>query len=278
MEGLDAGASDYLVKPFTARELLARVGAHLEMARVRKQAAQREAELRAEAEAARDKVVGVLESIQDGFFTLDRDWRFTYVNAAGEQLLGASREEFAGKEPLGTLSGDRGHAWENANTGAPSATRYRSNLRSSTSPWSAGSPSRLTPPSRAGISVYFRDITEQKRRRRLLRESQDRLRAIYDGTYEYIGLLAPDGTLLEANRASLEFADNTREDVVGRPFWDTPWFTATPGAPEPVRESMARAARASLSVSKLPCAGPPASVRLSISLSIRFGTNAAKWC
>ena len=71
---------------------------------------------------------------------------------------------------------------------------------------------------------------------------EERFRAIYDGTYEYIGLLAPDGTLLEANRASLEFAGNTREDVVGKPFWATPWFTPTPGAPEFVRQGVARAA------------------------------------
>ncbi len=38
--GLDAGADDYLVKPFTARELLARISSHLAMARVRKEATQ----------------------------------------------------------------------------------------------------------------------------------------------------------------------------------------------------------------------------------------------
>ena len=59
---------------------------------------------------------------------------------------------------------------------------------------------------------------------------------------EYMGLLAPDGTLLEANRASLEFAGNTREDVIGKPFWDTPWFTSTPGAPEFVRQGVSLAA------------------------------------
>jgi PAS domain S-box-containing protein len=74
-------------------------------------------------------------------------------------------------------------------------------------------------------------------------ESEARLRAIYDGTYEYIGLLAPDGTLLEANRASLEFAGNARGDVIGRPFWDTPWFNPTPGASELVRQGVERAAR-----------------------------------
>jgi signal transduction histidine kinase len=37
LEGLDAGADDYLVKPFSARELLARVRTHLELARVRRE-------------------------------------------------------------------------------------------------------------------------------------------------------------------------------------------------------------------------------------------------
>jgi PAS domain S-box-containing protein len=86
------------------------------------------------------------------------------------------------------------------------------------------------------------DTTERRRAEEALRESQDHLRAIFDGTYEYIGLLAPDGTLLETNRASLTFANNTREEVVGRPFWDIPWFAYTPGAPELVREALARAA------------------------------------
>src|ERR1700761_7415034 len=81
------------------------------------------------------------------------------------------------------------------------------------------------------------------RQHRALLEREQRLRAIYDGTYEYIGVLAPDGTLLEANRASLEFAaGTTREDVIGRPFWETVWFAHTPGAPEQLREAVARAA------------------------------------
>jgi PAS domain S-box-containing protein len=47
IEGMNAGADDYLGKPFSARELVARVGAHLELARVRRDAAAR---LRAAAE------------------------------------------------------------------------------------------------------------------------------------------------------------------------------------------------------------------------------------
>ena len=38
VEGLDAGADDFLVKPFSARELIARVQSHLQLARVRSEA------------------------------------------------------------------------------------------------------------------------------------------------------------------------------------------------------------------------------------------------
>jgi PAS domain S-box-containing protein len=93
-----------------------------------------------------------------------------------------------------------------------------------------------------GVSATLVDISERKRAEAALHESEQRIRAIFDGTYEYIGLLSPDGTLLEANRASLEFARNTRADVVGRQFWRTPWFEGTPGAPEAMREWIARAA------------------------------------
>jgi PAS domain S-box-containing protein len=87
------------------------------------------------------------------------------------------------------------------------------------------------------------DITERKRAEEALLESQGRLRAIFDGTYEYIGLLAPDGTLLETNRASLTFAHYTRADVVGKKFWETPWFGSTPGSPEVLRDGVLRAAQ-----------------------------------
>jgi diguanylate cyclase (GGDEF)-like protein len=51
VEGLDAGADDYLVKPFSARELLARVRTHLELARQRREL-ERELEQRVEARTA----------------------------------------------------------------------------------------------------------------------------------------------------------------------------------------------------------------------------------
>ena len=108
----------------------------------------------------------------------------------------------------------------------------------------------------AGTLVVCQETTErvvtQREREQLLEDrrkaeesllqSAARLKAIYDGTYEYIGLLAPDGTLLETNRASLEFTGSAREQVIGRPFHETPWFVGTPGLPETMRDAVARAA------------------------------------
>jgi DNA-binding NtrC family response regulator/signal transduction histidine kinase len=56
VEGLQAGADDYLVKPFTARELIARVEGHLKLAKLRRETAEREERLRMEAELERQRL------------------------------------------------------------------------------------------------------------------------------------------------------------------------------------------------------------------------------
>jgi signal transduction histidine kinase/DNA-binding response OmpR family regulator len=56
VEGLAAGADDYLVKPFSARELLARVGAHVALHRLRQEASRREQALLADAQAAKGRL------------------------------------------------------------------------------------------------------------------------------------------------------------------------------------------------------------------------------
>src|SRR6202042_2087248 len=50
IEGLDSGADDYLVKPFSARELMARVKSHLAIARIRTGASELERRLQLDAE------------------------------------------------------------------------------------------------------------------------------------------------------------------------------------------------------------------------------------
>src|SRR5581483_3581393 len=96
-EGLEAGADDYLVKPFTARELLARVGSHIAMQRLRQELTARERELRTKAEKAEQQYRAILESISEGFIFLDRDWHILYANEQVAALGGVSLSTILGK-------------------------------------------------------------------------------------------------------------------------------------------------------------------------------------
>ena len=73
-----------------------------------------------------------------------------------------------------------------------------------------------------------------------LRAREARMRSIFETSYQYFAELAPDGTLLDANETSLAGIGQSLSDVVGLPFWDTPWFAATPKAPETIKAIVAR--------------------------------------
>jgi PAS domain S-box-containing protein len=100
-----------------------------------------------------------------------------------------------------------------------------------------------------GILIVCHDVTDEVLATRKLRESEEALResetrlsAIYSSSHEYIGILTPAGVLLDCNRAALEFAGNTWDDVIGRNFWETSLFIHTPEGPEMARQAIAQAA------------------------------------
>jgi len=91
-EGLAEGADDYLIKPFTARELLSRVSSHLRMARMRMEAADTEHTLRMDVAEGKERLERILASIQDAFVSLDARLRYSFVNTNAALLLGAKKE------------------------------------------------------------------------------------------------------------------------------------------------------------------------------------------
>ena len=104
------------------------------------------------------------------------------------------------------------------------------------------------------VPAVLRALTEAEERRKR-REAEDSLRqsekkyelerkyrAILDQTFEFIGLLTPDGTLVEANRAALAIAGVKESDVLGKPFWETPWWTHSREMQDRLRDAIKAAA------------------------------------
>ncbi|MGH7112073.1 MAG: PAS domain S-box protein, partial [Stellaceae bacterium] len=173
VEGLNAGADDYLVKPFSARELLARVAANLEMARLRRTTRQ---SLRQASEETAD----ILESIDDAFFAVDGDWRLTFINHHTEALWGKRREEVLGRPLLELFPHAAGTPLYEAMQEAMRERRAVScealSVAVARGRWVRGA----FYPYRSGISVYLREITEQKQAQEALHASEGRLRLATD--------------------------------------------------------------------------------------------------
>jgi PAS domain S-box-containing protein len=99
VEGLEAGADDYLVKPFNARELLARVRVNLELADLRKELSRREEQRRGAEEIERQWRLfdTALSHSPDSMYIYDLDQRFIYANQALLARWQKSLDEILGK-------------------------------------------------------------------------------------------------------------------------------------------------------------------------------------
>lgn len=166
VEGLRAGADDYLTKPFRAQELVARVTSVLTLASTRREALRVEARLKADRDS-------ILESINEGFLSIDPDWTITYANRAAEKLLAVQRADLLG-----------GHFWTLypalENTAYSVAVRGVMDDRKPEvfdhhyQPWDRWFEVSAYPTTSGGISIYFRDATERKQTLMALHEADRR--------------------------------------------------------------------------------------------------------
>ncbi len=231
VEGIEAGADDYLVKPFTANELRARVRTHIRMAIARRRATEREAALRAEAEAARDRAISVLESITDGFIALDRDWRITYVNGEAERLNGMRREEMLGKNHWEIFPSAVGSAIHTELLRAADR-RIAVDFENYYTPWRRWFHVKAYPGENGGLSVFFEDITARKTAEGLLRQSEERFREMIDALPAAIYTTDVEGRLTHFNPAAVRLSGRVPE--LGTDKWCVTWKLFLPdGTPLP---------------------------------------------
>ena len=184
----------------------------------------------------------VLDDATIGFALIDTDLRFVLVNPVLAAVNGVPVADHVGRHVTEVLPGlDHGvvdvlqHVLDTGEPLRDVEVSGRTLASAEYHTWLEDFYRVQGPDGRvAGVVAVLADVTAQRR-------SERRVAQILDSLGSFVGLCLPDGTLVEANRRALDAAGIDRADVVGRPFWETYWWTWHPDVAARLREAFAEA-------------------------------------
>lgn len=87
------------------------------------------------------------------------------------------------------------------------------------------------------------NITSMKRLEESLEMERKKFSTIFNSTFQFIGFLDLEGTMLETNETSLDFAGLKPSDVIGKKFWDCHWWQINKETQEQLKEAIQKAAK-----------------------------------
>ncbi len=206
-QALAAGADEVLPRSFGARELLSRVGLHLAMARVGREASEA-------VRASERRLAEVLEAIGEAVYAMDADERILFANRKALELWNKPVVEVIGRRLLEIFPG--------IETGEPYQAYRRVLLRREPAHLETTAPALggrwigldVHPAPHGGLVVAFRDIDEQKRAEARLRASEERFRLMLETLPDKAFVIRPDGMA--------EYYNRQLRDYVGAPIGPEP--------------------------------------------------------
>ncbi len=204
VEGLDAGADDYLTKPFSARELLARVNANLEMARLRREATK-------ELQESEARFRNMADHAPVMMWVSDRAGQMVYLNKVWSEFTGQPAEAALGLGAWEMLDPeDKESAFRAFNEahGAQVAfrTEYRLRHKDGSFRWalSAAGPRFSASGAFLGYIGSIIDIEDRKEAEQLLQKTNELL------------ALRVDAAIAERTEAEAQLRQAQKMEAVGR--------------------------------------------------------------
>jgi len=200
---------------------------------------QAENELVTSQERYRSIIDDVVDSLNVGILILDNEYKVIWINKTIEDFFGIKLAEVVGKDNKQLIEEKINLIFEEPDMFKKTVINtykdntYVENFTCHVLPgdglderwlehWSQPISSGLY---EGGRVEHYTDITAIKKVENDLQDSDQKFRAIFDNTFQFIGLLEPDGTLIESNKGSLEFANIKYSDVINKPYWETPWWS-----------------------------------------------------
>lgn len=207
----------------------------------------------------KDELEVILNGVTEGITVQDQSGALVFANAASVKLTGQSSISTMLNTPMSqlqngykllndedeTMTYDAMPRHKVFNTGKPAELRF--GVKEQESGEERWIMMRSAPifdrkgDVRLAVNI-FHDITERRRSEKQRLESEQRLRKVLDNLAAFVGVLTPDGILIEANRSALETANLKAEDVLGKPFDQTYWWSYDDEVQAELRRSIKRAA------------------------------------
>ncbi len=203
------------------------------------------------AEIENQRLIAIVENSSDFIGVATMEGQSTYLNPAGIKLNGVSDEDLKTKSILAAFSEEDAKIFQEEMI--PAAIRdglWEGEFRLRHFQTGESIPVDFTlftlkDPETGepiGLATVTRDIRDRKRAEEMLHDRERLFRAIFDQSFQFMGLLEPDGTILEINQTALAAAGAGIEELTGIPFWETQWWQISPETKQQVREAIVKAA------------------------------------
>jgi PAS domain S-box-containing protein len=186
-------------------------------------------QLKKELHASEARFRNIVTISSDGIVIVDESGIICFANPAVENLFDRKKEELLGEQfGIPVVAGNT--------TELEIVTRGERHsiveMRVVATEWEGN----------AACLATLHDVTERRLAEIALRESEALFRVVFDQSYQLMGLLNPDGTVIKINRTAVDFIAAWDAEIIGKPFWEAPGWDHSPEQQERLQEAIKTAA------------------------------------